>query len=64
MENTEKLELEALELLKKELDFIELEDRLEMVQLAALESDDKRCNGRCEETLQPKDGDNSSTDTK
>jgi len=39
--------LEAMELLKKELDFLELEDRLEMVQLAALEADAQRCNGSC-----------------
>ncbi|MBN9313464.1 MAG: hypothetical protein J0I53_10485 [Chryseobacterium sp.] len=47
----EKLEtLEALDTLKNELDFLELEDRLEMVQLAALEADEKRCNGRCDDT--------------
>lgn len=40
---------EATELLKKELDFVELEDRLEMVQLAALDADEKRCNGRCDD---------------
>ena len=31
-------------------DFLELEDRLEMVQLAALEADENRCNGRCDDT--------------
>ncbi len=50
----EKLEsLDALDTLKNELDFLELEDRLEMVQLAALEADEKRCNGRCDDTAKP-----------
>ena len=31
--------------LKKQFDFIELEDRLEMVQLAALEAADSECVG-------------------
>lgn len=41
--------LRSSELLKKELDFLELEDRFEMVQLAALDADEKRCNGRCDD---------------
>jgi hypothetical protein len=44
--------LEAVELLKKELDFLELEDRLEMVHLAAIDADEKRCNGRCDDAPQ------------
>lgn len=59
MEKSESLEsLESLDALKNELDFIELEDRLEMVQLAALEADDKRCNGKCVESDSLEEGTN------
>jgi hypothetical protein len=43
--NIEKLEATELEALKNDIEFTELEDRLEMVQAAA--ADEKRCNGSC-----------------
>lgn len=35
--------------LRKELEFEELDERLEMVQLLAVAAEEKRCNGRCDD---------------
>lgn len=45
--NTEPSKSKQLESLKKELDSMEIEDRLEMVQLAAAEGDCCSNNGCC-----------------
>ena len=41
-------QLPQLDALQTELDCVELEERLEMVQLAALAADGNRCNMRCD----------------
>ena len=50
METLKIMQTDKLNDLKAELDFIELEDRLEMVQLATLTAEGSRCNGRCDST--------------